>query len=211
MHNAKLERVYRKRFYIKLKIKQTLEEASSRVCCFTYDHACVWDPNREVLHLICVTLLRQSKRQFGNLHELMDVLVNKQLMAKKRSVRNGRELYNATPNEKNLKGRRVTCKVMKTNNPIGEGRRQGARLMLWTIANRIKRYFPILHWCSYPAVRPKSYKIKRGKDDSSRLHFRISWMTSNFSRREHANGVLANHIDATEGSVSGVLMWSARA
>lgn len=60
----------------------------------------------------------------------MDVLVNKQLMAKKRSVRNGRELYNATPNEKNLKGRRVTCKVMITNNPIGERRRQGPRLML---------------------------------------------------------------------------------
>lgn len=63
----------------------------------------------------------------------MDVLVNKQLIAKKRSVRNGRELYNATPNEKNLKGRRVTCKVMKTNSPIdpiGESRRQGPRLML---------------------------------------------------------------------------------
>ena len=60
----------------------------------------------------------------------MDVLVNKQLMAKKRSVRNGRELYNATPNENNLKGRRVTCKVMKTNSPIGERRRQGPRLML---------------------------------------------------------------------------------
>lgn len=84
------------------------------------------------MHLICVTLLRQSKRQFRNLHELMDVLVNKQLIAKKRSVRNGRELYNATPNEKNLKGRRVS-KVMKTNSPIdpiGESRRQGPRLML---------------------------------------------------------------------------------
>lgn len=59
----------------------------------------------------------------------MDVLVNKQLMAKQRSVRNGRELFNATLNKKNLKGRRVTCKVMKINSPIGERLRQGPRLM----------------------------------------------------------------------------------
>ena len=55
--------------------------ALSKDCCFTLDHACVWEPNIEVLNLICNTLLGQINQQFGLRHESTNVFVNKRLMA----------------------------------------------------------------------------------------------------------------------------------
>lgn len=55
--------------------------ALSKDCCFTLDHACVWEPNIKVLNLICTTLLRQINQQFGLRHESTNVFVNKRLMA----------------------------------------------------------------------------------------------------------------------------------